>query len=94
MQRRKEAYAEHAPRPAPAVYLDSGSDRLVPAYELVLRRNNHKDRVQYRHTDEARVGDVVYIDRIPWVVVSKEPPFGLRRIERVICVPRTVRSLR
>jgi hypothetical protein len=64
----------------------------VPAYELVLRRPNRKDRVSYQHTDEAGIGDVVYIDGIPWVVVSKEPPVGLRRIERVICVPRTVRN--
>ena len=65
----------------------------MPAYELVLRRRRHKDRVHYRHTDEARVGDLVYIDEIPWVVVAKEPAFGLRRIERVICVPRTVRTI-
>jgi hypothetical protein len=65
----------------------------MPAYELVLRRPNRRDRVKYRHTPETRIGDVLYIDEIPWVVVSKEPPFELRRIERVICVPRTVRHL-
>jgi hypothetical protein len=65
----------------------------MPAYELVLQRPNHKDRVCYHHSAETSVGDVVYIDGIPWVVVSKEPPFELRHIERIICVPRTVRTL-
>jgi hypothetical protein len=69
-----------------------GATGTVPAYELVLRRRNRKDRVRYDHTPETRIGDVVYFDGVPWVVVSKEPPFGLRRIERVICVPRTVRN--
>jgi hypothetical protein len=65
----------------------------MPAYELVLRRRNYKDRVQHRHIDETGIGDVVYVDGLPWVVVSKEPPFELRHIERIICVPRTVRTL-
>jgi hypothetical protein len=65
----------------------------VPAYELVLRRENRKDRVRHCHTAETRIGDVVEVDGIPWVVVSKEPPFELRHIERVICVPRTVRNI-
>jgi hypothetical protein len=66
----------------------------VPAYELVLRRTNSKDRVRFRHTLETTIGDVLDVDGIPWVVVSKEPPFGLRRIERIICVPRKVRTIR
>jgi hypothetical protein len=65
----------------------------MPAYEFVLRRRNRKDRVQYRHIPETGVGDVVYVDGVPWVVVSKEPPFELRHIERIVCVPRTVRTL-
>ncbi|HSC72523.1 MAG TPA: hypothetical protein VLB89_00055 [Gaiellaceae bacterium] len=65
----------------------------MPAYELVLRRPHRKDRVRHCHTSETRIGDVVYVDGIPWVAVSKEPPLGLRRIERVICVPRTVRTI-
>jgi len=77
---------------SPRSALTVGGDRQVPAYELVLRRPNHKDRVRYDHTPETLVGDVVYFDGIPWIVVSKEPPIGLRRIERVICVPRTVRN--
>ena len=65
----------------------------MPAYEVVLRRPNYKDRVRYQNTPDTQVGDIVYIGRIPWIVVAKEPPFGLRRIERIICVPRTVRTL-
>lgn len=67
-------------------------NRQVPAYEIVLRRPNHKDRVRFHNTPDTQVGDVVYVDRLPWIVVDKEPPFGLRRIERIICVPRTVRT--
>jgi len=65
----------------------------VPAYEVVLRRRNHKDRVRYQHTLDTQIGDIFDVDGIPWVVVAKEPPFGHRRIERIICVPRTVRTL-
>jgi len=78
---------------SPRVSLDGGSGRLVPAYELVLRQANRKDRVRFSHTTETRIGDVLDVDGVPWVVVSKEPPFGLRRIERIICVPRKVRHL-
>jgi hypothetical protein len=49
--------------------------------------------VRFHNADDTQVGDVVDLDGIPWVVVAKEPPFGLRRIERIICVPRTVRVL-
>jgi hypothetical protein len=68
-------------------------NRQVPAYEVVLRRRNHKDRVRFHNTSDAQIGDILQVDGIPWVVVAKEPPFELRRIERIICVPRTVRTL-
>jgi hypothetical protein len=29
----------------------------------------------------------VVVDDEPWIVVEKQPPFELRRIERIICVP-------
>jgi hypothetical protein len=65
----------------------------VPAFEVVLRRANRKDRVRYWNTQDAEIGDVVEIDGRPWVIVEKEPPFERRRIERLICVPRFVRSM-
>jgi hypothetical protein len=30
------------------------------------------------------------VDGIPWLVVEKQPPFERRRIERIICVARTM----
>ena len=65
----------------------------MPAYEVVLRRRNRKDRVQFHNASDTQIGDILRVDGIPWVVVAKEPPFELRRIERIICVPRTVRTL-
>jgi hypothetical protein len=64
----------------------------VAAFELVLRRPNRPDRVCYRNHDGAEVGDIVRVDGRPWVVVEKQPPYGLRRIERIVCVPRQVRT--
>jgi hypothetical protein len=65
----------------------------MPAFEVVLRRRNRKDRIRYWNSADAQIGDVVEIDGRPWVVIDKEPPFELRRIERLICVPRLVRKL-
>jgi hypothetical protein len=62
----------------------------LAAYEFVLQRPHRPDKVYYRNHDDAEVGDVVVLDGSPWVVVEKQPPFELRRIERVICVPRRV----
>jgi len=49
--------------------------------------------VRYRNRPDAQIGDVVEFDGRPWVIIEKEPPFELRRIERIICVPRTVHNL-
>jgi hypothetical protein len=49
--------------------------------------------VRYHNRPDAQIGDVVEFDGRPWVIIEKEPPFELRRIERVICVPRTVHNL-
>jgi hypothetical protein len=65
----------------------------VPAFEVVLRRSNHRDRVRYRNQADAQIGDVLEFDGRPWVIIAKEPPFELRRIERVICVPRTIQTI-
>jgi hypothetical protein len=65
----------------------------VPAFEIVLRRPNLPDRIRFRNVQDAEVGDVVQIDGRPWLIIEKEPPFELRRIERIICVPRRVRTM-
>ena len=63
----------------------------MPAFEVILRRPNVRDRICYRNGSDAEIGDVVTITGRPWVVIAKEPPFEQRRIERIICVPRRVR---
>jgi hypothetical protein len=35
----------------------------------------------------AEIGDVLIVDGHPWTIIEKDPPFQLRRIERIICVP-------
>ena len=65
----------------------------VPAYEVVLRRPHRKDRIRYNNRSDAEIGDVLEIDGRPWVIIDKEPPFELRRIERILCVPRRVSNL-
>jgi hypothetical protein len=65
----------------------------MPAFEVILRRPNRPDAVHYRNQADAQVGDVLQIEGRPWVIVAKEPPFALRRIERIVCVRRTVRKL-
>ena len=62
----------------------------MAAYEFVLQRPHRPDKICYRNHDDAEVGDVVVVDDEPWIVVEKHPPFKLRRIERIICVPREV----
>jgi hypothetical protein len=64
----------------------------VAAYELILRRRNTPDRVRYCNRADAQIGDVVVVDDHPWLIIAKEPPFAMRRIERLICVPRKVRT--
>jgi hypothetical protein len=67
--------------------------RIVPSFEVVLRRPNRSDRVRYWNKPDAQIGDIVEVDGIAWVVVEKEPPFEPRRVERLICVPRRVRNV-
>jgi hypothetical protein len=56
-------------------------------FEIVLRRPNATDRVRYDNRVDAEIGDVVMVDGRPWVIIEKDPPFELRRIDRIICVP-------
>jgi hypothetical protein len=63
----------------------------VAAFELVLRRPNRPDRI-CRRKRGAEVGDVLFVDGRPWVVIEKETPSERRLLERLICVPRKVRA--
>ena len=65
----------------------------MPSFEVILRRSNRKDRIRYWNRADAQIGDILDFDGIPWVIVAREPPFELRRIERLICVPRRVRTM-
>jgi hypothetical protein len=65
----------------------------VPSFEVILRRTDRKDRIRYWNRPDAQIGDIVDVDGRPWVIIEKEPPFELRRIERLICVPRRVRTM-
>ena len=56
-------------------------------FEIVLRRPNLTDRVRYDNRADAEIGDVVTVEGRSWVIIDKAPPFELRRIERIICVP-------
>lgn len=62
------------------------------AFEMILRQPNGTTGVRYCNRAAAEIGDVVMVDGWPWVIVDKEPPFELRRIERIICVPRQIRA--
>ena len=59
---------------------------------MILQRPNVPDKIVYRNRADAQIGDIVLIDSRPWVIVKKEPPFELRQLERIICVPRKVRA--
>jgi hypothetical protein len=62
----------------------------MPVYEIVLQQPSGIDRVRYREHRPAGIGDALTIDGNDWVVIAKEPPFEQRRIERLVCTPRTV----
>lgn len=64
----------------------------MAAFELILRRPNTPDTVRFCNRADAQIGDVVVIDGYPWLIIAKEPPYAMRRIERLICVPRKVRT--
>ena len=60
---------------------------------MILRRPDGTNKVRYCNRADAEIGDVVMIEGRAWVIIAKEPPFELRRIERIICVPRKVRTM-
>ena len=57
----------------------------MPVYEIVLREPSVPHKVSFRNRPVTLLGDRVIIDDQHWIVVEKEPPFELRRIERLIC---------
>jgi hypothetical protein len=62
----------------------------MPVYEIVMQRPSGGQRVRHGEHVLAEIGDVLTIDGDPWLVIAKEPPFGQRRIERLVCTPRQV----
>jgi hypothetical protein len=60
----------------------------MPVYEIVMHPPRGRQRVRYGEHLPAEIGDALTIDGNAWVVIAKEPPFGKRRIERLICTPR------
>jgi hypothetical protein len=62
----------------------------MPVYEIIMQHPSGKQRVRHCERVPTEIGDVLTFDRIPWVVIAKEPPFEQRRIERLVCTPRTV----
>ena len=66
-------------------------DSAVPAYEIVLRRPDTRDEIRFHNHQPVEVGDVVTLNGGPRLVIEKMPPLQLRRIERLVCVPRKVR---
>jgi hypothetical protein len=49
--------------------------------------------VHTRARIDAEVGDVLIIAGQPWVIVEIEAPCESPGLERIICVPRKVRTL-
>ena len=59
----------------------------MPVYEIVLRGPSVPHKVSFRNRPVTVLGDRVIIEDRHWIVVEKEPPFELRKIERLICEP-------
>jgi proteasome lid subunit RPN8/RPN11 len=53
----------------------------------VRERPPGRAQISYADREAAEVGDFMRIGSATWVVVSKEPPFEERRIERIVCRP-------
>lgn len=66
----------------------------MPAYEIVMQHPSGVHRVRYGEHVRAEIGDALTIDGNAWVVIAKEPRFEQRRIERLICTPRSVMHAR
>jgi hypothetical protein len=61
----------------------------MPVYEIVMERPSGVQRVRHGEHGPTEIGDVLTIEGNPWLVIGKEPPFEQRRIERLLCTPRT-----
>jgi hypothetical protein len=59
----------------------------MPVYEIVLREPRVPHQVSFSTRAVTTLGDFVIINGKDWIVVEKEPPFKLRKIERLICEP-------
>ena len=59
----------------------------MPVYEIVLREPRLVHKVSFTTRAVTVLGDLLIIDDKQWTVVEKEPPYGLRKIERLICEP-------
>jgi hypothetical protein len=62
----------------------------MPVYEIVLHEPGLPQKVSFSDRAATEIGDVVMVDGRRWIVVEKDPPFELRRIERLICQPVSV----
>jgi hypothetical protein len=60
----------------------------MPAFEVILRQPHGPRQNPLPNRAEAEIGDVMEIDGRPWMIIERQPPFELRRIERIICVAR------
>jgi hypothetical protein len=62
----------------------------MPVYEIVMQHPSGSQRVRHCEHGPTEIGDVLTIEGNPWLVITKEPPFEQRRIERLLCTPRNV----
>jgi hypothetical protein len=62
----------------------------MPVYEIVMQHPSGSHRIRYGEHLPAEIGDTFTIDGDAWVVIAKGPPFEQRRLERLVCTPRTV----
>ncbi len=56
----------------------------MPVYEIVRTVPSGRSRISFTDRERVNVGDVITVDRCRWIVISKEPPFHERRIERIV----------
>jgi hypothetical protein len=57
----------------------------MPVYEILLRQPNLPQKVSFANRQVTEIGDLVTFNNSQWIDVGKEPPFELRRIERLVC---------
>jgi len=59
----------------------------MPVYEIVREQPVGRSSISFTDRETTEIGDVMTFNGARWVVVLKEPPFGERRIERIVCRP-------